>query len=144
MTQVATDLRQTRESARRIRFESIPTVPATNVQQAIEQVAAQVSGVVIPTAVDVAMSPYEVLAADRVLLVDTSGGPVAIHMMLAADRGGIDLTVKDDTGNAGGANGISVIPAGGETIDNLTVYPVDSAFAAAKFVPQVGGYYVAP
>jgi hypothetical protein len=66
-------------------------------------------------------------------------------MMPAALRGGFDITVKDDTGNAA-ANPISVNRNGAtaETIDGLETYPLDSNFAAARFVPQAGGYYVAP
>lgn len=143
MTTVATDLRQTRESARRIRFEPIGTITATNVQDAIAQASAA-AGVPVSTPVNAAMSPYAVLPSDRVLLVDTAGGPVVITMMAAAARNGFDLTVKDDTGNAGGANTIAVTRSGGDLIDGLTVYPLDSNYAAARFVPQVGGYYVAP
>lgn len=144
MTQIATDLRQTRESAKRIRFEPVGSNTATNVQDAIAQASSAASGVIIPTPVNFAMSPYSVVPSDRVLLINSSGGPVIINMMAAATRAGLDLTVKDDTGNAGGANGIGVFAAGGETIDGLTIYPVDSAFAAARFIPQAGGYYVGP
>lgn len=141
MTIIATDMRSTVEAARRIRFEPSALITATNVQDAIQQSAA--ISVVTPTAVTFAMSPYTVLPTDRVLLVNTSGGAVTINMMAAAARGGLDLTVKDDTGNAA-ANPISVVRNGAETIDGLTTYPIDSNFGAAQFAPQAGGYYVGP
>lgn len=139
MTVIATDLRNTRESAKRIRFESVSSVTATNVQDAILQVTT-LSPIIIPTAVTFVMSPYTPLTTDQILEVDTSGGAVTIQMPLSVTRT-LDLEVKDITGNAA-ANPISVQRAGGENIDGLTTYPLDSAYAAAKFGPKTGGYYV--
>lgn len=139
MTQIATDLRQTRESAKRIRYEPTAPFTATNVQDAIVQ-SASVPTVIVPTAVTVAMSPYTPLSTDQLLMVDTSGGPVTIQMPLSATRG-LDLEIKDATGNAA-ANPISVLRAGAETIDGLTTYPIDSNFAAAKLGLKTGGYFI--
>ncbi len=141
MAIVQTDLRQTIESARRIRFEPMLPVTAVNVQDAINQVSAIAQS--IPTSINFASSPYQVLLSDRVLLVDTSGGAVTINMMAGSTRNGSDLTIKDDTGHAV-ANPISVVLNGAETVDGLAPYPIDSNFAAVRFVPQAGGYYVAP
>jgi hypothetical protein len=143
MAIVQTDLRNSFEWARRIRFEPALPITATNVQDAISQAAAFALPPV-PTAVNFAMSPYTVVAADRVLLVDTAGGAITIKMMAAAARNGLDLTIKDDTGHAAGANAMSVVMNGAETTDGLAPYPIDSNFSAVKFVPQAGGYYVAP
>lgn len=139
MTIIATDLRNTRESAKRIRFEPVGEVTATNVQDAILQVTS-LPVIITPTFVNVWMSPYTPLSTDQVLEVDTSGGAITIQMRLSATRIS-DLEVKDVTGNAA-ANPISVQRAGGENIDGLTIYPLDSAYAAAKFGSKVGGYYV--
>lgn len=139
MTQIATDLRNTRESARRIRFEPVGAITGTNVQDALQQVTV-VSGGGTPTAVNFAMSPYTPVPTDTRLMVDTSGGAISIQMPLAATRT-LDLEVKDATGNAG-ANQISVLRAGAETIDGLTTYPIDGAFGAAKFGSKTGGYFV--
>lgn len=138
MTTVSTDMRQTRESARRIRFE--PTLPftATNVQDAIQQVAT----IAVPatTPITFAMSPYTVLATDRILLVNTSAGAVTINMMPAAARNGLDLEIKDDTGNAA-TNAISVVANGAETIDTFATYLIDAPFAAVTFLPKPPGNY---
>lgn len=93
-----------------------------------------------PTPVNFAMSPYTPAATDQILLVDTSGGAVTIQMPLSATRN-LDLEIKDVTGNAA-ANPISVLRSGGENIDGLTTYPLDSAYAAAKLGTKTGGYYV--
>jgi hypothetical protein len=136
MTIVSTDMRQSRESARRIRFEPTLAIPATNVQDAIQQVQA----IAIPaqTVVTVAMSPYTPLATDRILLVNTSAGAVTINMPPAAGRLGLDLEIKDDTGNAA-ANPITVNGNGGETLDGFAAYPIDAPFAGVKFLPKAGG-----
>lgn len=135
MTQIATSLRETRESAKRLRFESSVTIPATNVQDAITQGTSSGS----PTPVNSAMSPYAPVPADRILMVDTSAGPVIIQMPLSATRG--DLEIKDATGNAG-VNAISVLRSGAETIDGMITYPIDSPFAAVKFGSKTAGYFV--
>lgn len=142
MTTIVTDLRNTIESARRIRYE--PTLPftATNVQNAIEQ-ANVLPRSITPTPVTSAMSPYAVLSTDQILLVNTSVGAVTINMPLSAARLGLDLIIKDDTGNAA-ANPISVVASGAETTDGLATYPIDSNYGAATFAPQTGGYYIKP
>lgn len=140
MTTVSTDLRNTRESAKRLRFEPTGRFTATNVQDAITQ-AALISLQNNPTAVTFAMSPYTPVASDTLLLVDTAGGPVTIAMRPAAERNGVDLEIKDDTGHAA-ANPVSVVRNGAETIDGLTTYPIDGNYGSAKFGPQLGGYFV--
>lgn len=142
MTTILTDLRNTRESARRIRYE--PTLPftATNVQDAIVQ-ANSLPTIVTPTPVTFAMSPYTPTNSDGTLLVNTSAGSVTINLQAASARAGLDLTIKDDTGNAA-ANPISVVPSGAETVDGLAPYPIDSNYLGATFSPQSGGYFIKP
>lgn len=142
MTTVRTDLRETVESARRIRFEPVLPITATNVEDAINQVVQVAGGIAPPlTPVNVAMSPYQVVPSDRLLAVDTSGGPVTINMMPSASRLGVMLEVKDDTGHAQ-PNPISVVMSGAETADGLATYTIDSNYGAAQFVPQNGGYFI--
>lgn len=103
------------------------------------------SGGITPKIVTFAMSPYTPLLADRLLLVDTTGGVVVINMMLAAARltgaGYLDLTIKDDKGNSA-VNAIMVNRAGGDLLDNLAAYPIDTAYAAVTFQAKAGGYAV--
>jgi hypothetical protein len=136
MTIVSTDLRYTKESARRTRFDPVLPFTATNVQDAIQQVQAFVT--ISQTVVTVAMSPYTPLLTDRILLVNTSAGAVTINMPPAATRTGLDIEIKDDTGNAG-ANPITVNGNGAETLDGFAAYPIDAPFAAVKFLPKVAG-----
>lgn len=134
---IETNLRNTRESARQIRFEQTLTIPATDVQDAIQQVNQLIAPIPIP--VNSGMSPYTPLPNDLMLLVDTSGGPVTILMPSAIQRG-LPLEIKDDTGNAD-ANNISITFTGGETLDGLAPYKIDSKFGAVTLAPQIGGYY---
>jgi len=131
-------LRRQRESARRLRFEPSAIIPATDVQTAIEQVV----GIAQPgaKAITSAASPYTVLSSDRILLVDTTGGPVTINMQPSAARQ-YDLEIKDDKGTAA-TNNISVVPSGAETIDGLAPYTMDSNYSNVVFGLQAGGYYV--
>lgn len=130
------------EAARRVRFEPTGPITATTVQDAIVQ-ANSLPRPIITTPVTFAMSPYTAVNSDSILLVNTSAGVVTINLQPAAARGGLDLTIKDVTGNAA-ANPISVVRNGAETIDGLTTYPMDSNYGAATFSPQVGGYFVKP
>lgn len=138
MTQVATDLRNTRELAKRLRFEPVDQITATNVQDAIRQGGNL--AIPSPTPVNFAMSPYSPLLSDRILLVDTSGGPVSIIMPAAGARNGLDLEVKDATGNAD-PNNITVTFASGGTRDGMGQVVINNPFGYAKFNPIAAGNY---
>lgn len=148
MTTMITDMRETREAARRLRYEPSTGVAATNVQTAIETVQANLVAAVavasvtppaiVPTSVTFAQSPYTVLPTDYLLEVDTTGGAVSIQTAASASRGNKPFTVKDIAGNAA-VNAISVLRTGAETIDGLTSYPMDSAFDAKTFKPKLAG-----
>lgn len=138
MSIVKTDLRNTRERAKEIRFYPAGIFTATNVQDAIEQSALGLAPT--PTPVDFAMSPYTPLSTDTLLLVDSSGGSVVINMPLSAERS-VNLEVKDGSGDSV-ANPITVNATAPEEIDGQASYVIDTAFAAANFGPKTGGYYV--
>lgn len=150
MGRVATDLRETRESARMIRFEATASIPQTNVQTAIEQVQTNVAAIAgaspgyTPTVVTFAMSPYTPLIADTVLLVTTAGGAVVINMPLASARltskGYQPLIIKDDVGNASTAS-ITINRAGAELIDGLAAYVIDSNYTSVNLQPKAAGGY---
>lgn len=143
MTILRTDLGNTRESARRLRFEPTGAITQTNVQKALEQAASQPPAIT-STAINFAMSPYTVLSTDTVLYVDTSGGAVTINLQAAAARLGVPLVVKDITGNAN-ANNVTLTPNGVETIDGLATYPINVDFGGWKLNPRSAiGYTVSP
>jgi hypothetical protein len=146
MPTIQTDMRETLDwmTARRIRYEPQAAIAATNVQDAIQAVQANVVAAassppaIVPTAVNFAMSPYTVLATDYLLEVDTSGGAITIQTQASASRANKPFTVKDISGNAA-ANNISVVRTGAETLDGLTTYPLDSDFRSLTFKPKLAG-----
>lgn len=142
MTMVRTQLvGTTQESARRWRVERGKGIISTDVQKALEQLATTPQAI-DPTPVAPG-STYDVTKFDTVLLVDTSGGPVTINMMPQVLRAGIPLTIKDVTGH-GATYPISVVTVPGETVDELSPYPIAMDFGGAKFGPVQGGYTVLP
>lgn len=136
---VKTDLRVARESAAEIRYYPVAPMTATNVQDAIAQAQALPPSIT-GTVVTFAMSPYTPTNSDFLLLVNTSAGAVTINLQPAAARGGLQLGVKDDTGNAV-ANPIALVGNGAETTDGIASYPIDSAFGAVTLQPKAGGNY---
>ncbi len=141
MPVIETDVRNTRESARRIRYERGGTITATNVQDAINQSVLQPHALT-GTAVTAAQSPYTPNNNDSYLLIDTTAGAVTINLQASALRVGLPLGFKDVAGNAS-VNPISLVPNGAETVDGLAPYPIDSNYAAVQLGPKTaGGYYV--
>jgi len=144
MTVLRTNLHNTRDSARQIRFEPTAGITATNVQKAVEQGGGGGGGggPVVPTNISFSNSPYTVLSTDTFLAVDTAGGAVVIDLVAAASRS-LPITIKDMTGHAN-TNPMSIVPNGAETIDGLSPYSVGSDFGGVQLIPQTGGYMVAP
>jgi hypothetical protein len=140
MVVIRTDVGDTIESARRIRFEQVTPITATNVQDAISEANA-IPTPVSATNVDTAMSPYVVQAGDTILLVDSTAGPVTINLPPSIARDGQEVTVKDAAG-AAATNPISIVPDGVEEIDGLAPYVLDSNFTGVKLGPTTGGYFV--
>ena len=143
MNVIATDLRNTRPAAKEISFNPVLPFTARNVQDAILQIATLQKPITV-TSVNFGMSPYTPALLDSLLEVDTSGGPVTINLTTGASRAGLDLEIKDITGQAGnGTNKISLVPSGAETVDGLAPYLIDSPFSSVKLGPKTsGGYFV--
>ena len=141
MVVIRTDVGDTIEEARRIRFEPNLPFTATNVQDAIQQ-GNIFPKTILPTVVTGMMSPYAPSGVDTILLVDTTAGPVTINLPPSASRNGLELTIKDGGGHAA-TNVITIVPNGAETIDGINpAYLIDSNYAGVKLGPQDGGYFV--
>lgn len=115
MVQVTTNL-TTRESARRERFEPSANVTATNVQTAIQQVAAQAfSTPAIKTLTGVAplTSPYAAQPTDEVLIVKQgAANPFTINVDWSQRKKALMVVAGDTPANF--AN-ITITPAAGQT-----------------------------
>lgn len=141
MSQVATNLRNTRERARLLRFEPTGLVTKTNVQTAIEQVSAG-SSVAPGPATPVTATPYVILTTDTFIYVNFAG-TVALTLpdaaaWLAAHANGLPLTIKDISG-AAAANNITITRAGADTIDGATNYVIASDYGGVKLRPPAAG-----
>lgn len=137
MTQIATDLRNTEEAARRLRFEVTGNVTATDVQEAIEQVDAGISGKVGKVGtirLPASAANVAILATDVEVGIDTRTTAVTAQLpnsaaWLAANPGnGLELTLVDINGNA--------------SVNNITpaLDPAD-AFAYGGVTPVIFANY---
>lgn len=132
----------TRDDAKHIRFAPTGSITATNVQDAIDETAAEPPAIT-PTPVDFADSPYTVPANVSYLAVNTSGGAITINLGAAEARNGVALIIKDVSGDAA-ANNITINPDGAETIDELASIAVNVDFGGFHLQPQTGGYAITP
>lgn len=130
MTIVRTDLRDTIDSARRIRFEQTNGIRATNVQTAIEQVTSTPPGLV-PTPVNPGNSPYTPSFTDNYLAVDTTAGPVTINLQPMSDRRNVPLTIKDVGGNAS----VNNITLAAQPVDGLSPYLINGDYGSVELIP---------
>lgn len=143
MTLMRTDLGDTRERARELRFEPSTAIPNTNVQTAIERVSTSPQQIA-STAITVASSPYPVQGTDTYLYVDSSGGAVQILLQTGAARAGLPLVIKD-TGGAAATNNITITPNGAETIDGIAPLVINANYGGYRLNPKAaGGYTVSP
>lgn len=140
MPQIETDLMTTRENAKRLRFEQTALVPETNVQDAIERVAASAADPPEPTPTAVAASPYAVLPTDRILEIGVV--PCIVNLDAAANHvdaaGAHALVIKDVTGNASNATPITINRSGAETIDGMTATTIENAYGGYRLRPVAG------
>lgn len=148
MSRILTDLRESSGNSKLATFQPVSPLTATNVEDAINQVQANVAVAasqppsITPTLVNHASSPYQVLATDFLLLVDSSGGTVTILLQASAARNGKELDIKD-SGNDASVNAISLTPVAGEDVDGFTnaaPYPLDASFNAIRLRPRTLGY----
>lgn len=109
MTRIRTDLRIVAPEADRLSYAPVGVVNATDVQAAIDNLAATVAvnstqpPKIAATSVNFAQSPYAVLGTDFILEVDTTGGVVVITPQAVAARSQ-PLEIKDISLNAGTNN----------------------------------------
>ena len=76
-------------------------------------------------------SPYTVLDTDLVILANATAGPVTVNLPSAAGRAGWGFTVKKTDGTM---NGVTLDPAGTETIDGLLTLPIPFQYVSRSVV----------
>lgn len=148
MPRMQTTLGVSGGNPKKIIYQTAAPLTATNVEDAINQVATlalnppapTVPPSITPTSVNFAMSPYTALPTDYILLVDSTAGAVTIVLGLASARNKQDLIIKDDGGVAA-TNVITVNRTAPDTIDGATSYPIDSNRQVYRFTPKAAGNY---
>jgi len=126
MTRIRTDLRIVVPEADRLSYAPVGVINATDVQAAIDNLAATVAAnstqppKIAATTVNFAQSPYAVLGTDFILEVDTTGGVVVITPQAVASRTQ-PLEIKDVSLNAF-TNNIQITGP----IEGLNPYPINS------------------
>jgi hypothetical protein len=138
--QINTDLgvTDTQRDAKRIVFQPVAPLTATNVEDAINQVQTNVTVAgtqppnITATTVNFAQSPYAVQPTDYILEVDTTGGVVVITPQAVGTRT-TPLEIKDISGNAS-VNNIQVTGP----IDGLNPYLINMDYDAITIRPNRG------
>lgn len=143
MTQIATNLGNTREESRQMRFEPVGTISAVNVQKAIEEVSSETPDT--PPAPTVVTGAAAVIPSTAAFVYVNFAGTVALTLpdstaWLAANQLGLPLTIQDISGNANDTtNKITITRAGADTINGATSVEIVSPFGGYKLRPPAGG-----
>lgn len=141
MGNIVTDLRDTRDTAKRMRYEQVtPFNPATNVQDAI----AFFSSILLPTVTPIAQANYTALAGDRIIEVNFAGN-VAITLGPTSARNGLPLEIKDISGGlAAGGWTITITPdaADGGGIDGMASLPIATDYESFQLRPSTSVWRV--
>lgn len=152
MTQIRTDLRNTRESATKIRSQSFNAITATNVQDALTGLDAEISGkvpVVGTARFPASAASVAILSTDVEVGIDTTAAAVATPLpsaasWAAANPNGLELTIFDHTGS-GAAHNITPSLNGADTWVQGVAPVVASNFGLLKLRPMgspVNSWYV--
>lgn len=140
MVVARTDLGNTKEAARRERFEPSATNTATNVQEAIQNAA------IAPTNPSARLpgsaATVAILSTDTEVGINTATTAVSVNLpsiatWLAANPLGLDLMIFDDTGNAGTHN-ITAVPNGTDSFVQSITPVITGNYGKMSLRPVLG------
>lgn len=144
MTTVRTNLGNTRERAGQLRFEPVGSISATNVQDAIAEVAAEALPVLTTPTVIAANGP---VAVTDVVVQGNKAGALALTLPASAawaaqnSKYGLPLSISDISGLAS-VNNITITPNGAETIGGNASLTINADFGTYQLYPKSGGGWV--
>lgn len=144
MTTVSTNLGNTRESARQIRFEPTGGISSTNVQKALEEVLTDVlPSLTTPTV----MTATGAIAVTDIVVQTNQAGFITLtvpsSVLWAAQNGryGLPLSIFDITGIAS-TNNVAINFTGGETASGQSSLTINTDFGGFSLEPKSGGGWI--
>lgn len=143
MTTIQTNLGNTRESARQLRFVPGGTITATNVQQAVEQIGLTLPFLTTPTVVTGTGS----IAATDTVVQTNQAAPIVLTLPLSAawatqnSKYGLPLSIFDISG-AASTNSVTINPSGGQTIAGLASLTINLDYNGFRLMPKSTGGWV--
>lgn len=137
MVVVRTELRDTREAAKRLRFEPNNRISATNVQDAITGLV-NVGTARLPAAA----ASVNILNSDVEVGIDTAASAVSVQLPSVAawaslNTTGLELTIFDLTGHAT-AHNITPVLFGSDSFVQGTTPIITGNFGLMKLRPVIG------
>lgn len=144
MTQISTSLRVTRESARLIRSQPTGTIAATNIQDALAELAAEsLAALTTPTLIAAtgAIPAAAINVQTQQVAPITLTVPDSIAWALAYGKYGIPLTIFDASGTAS-TNAVTLNFTGGQTLDGIAAPVINSDFGGFRLQPLTGGGWI--
>lgn len=144
MTTIRTDLRNTLESARRIRFDPTPSNDATNVQDAIENFS---SGFLPVLTTPTVISTTGAIPATAIVVQTNQAGAITLTVPLAATWAaqnsiyGLPLSIFDISGLAS-TNNVTINFTGGETASGISSLTIATDYGGFRLEPKSTGGWV--
>lgn len=135
------------EEARRVRFEPVGTISATDVQKAIEEVESDAAGSLQPLTTPTVVTVTGAIPTSAVVVQTNQVGAITLTLPLAAtwaaanSKYGLPLSIFDISGNAA-TNNVTINFSGGETASGLSSVSIASNYAGRRFSPKSGGGWV--
>lgn len=144
MTIMRTELGETRERAKLLRFEPNGSIEATNVQDAITEVAAEgLPGLVVPSVKVISGA----IATNEVQVQTNQAGAIALALPASAawavinGKYGVPLSIFDISGAASARN-VTINPNGAETISGLPNLVINTDYGGYRLEPKSTGGWV--
>jgi hypothetical protein len=147
MTTVRTDLRNTRESARRIRFEPSGDMTQTNIQKEIEELDARIpqsapNSRTVTTAGAIAIAITDVFVYFNKADAADINLPDSVAWAAYWNKSDFDLYLADVSG-AASANNLTIKPYGTQKLDGVLVsILISTDFGSYRLRPAPAGGWI--
>lgn len=147
MVTVRTQVGTAWEAARRVRFEPVGTISATDVQKAIEEVESDAAGSLQPLTTPTVVTATGNVAATSVVVQTNQVAAIVLTLPLSTawasvnSKYGLPLTIFDISG-AASSNNVTINCSGGQTISGLASLTINTDYGGFRLEPKSGGGWV--